>query len=166
MSEGSQSQGSSTLDQSFEKEKDPAVQQSTSIYDDGKAAWLTVAGTYVASFIPDLWYNLIEIFTRTLQVDDTILHIRVDLCLSSFHTMASLRIGSNEVCIGLRCVPRLLYEGILEPRDTVKHKVRSVDYSSLFSLIWVFCSWIGSFQLFMQYAPGIFVGRAFDAGYL
>ena len=29
-----------------------------------------------------------------------------------------------------------------------------------------FCSWIGSFQLFMQYAPGIFVGRAFDAGYL
>ncbi|KAG7095539.1 hypothetical protein E1B28_006277 [Marasmius oreades] len=26
-------------------------------------------------------------------------------------------------------------------------------------------SWIGSFQLFMQYAPGIFVGRAFDAGY-
>jgi len=27
-------------------------------------------------------------------------------------------------------------------------------------------SWIGSFQLFMQYAPGILVGRAFDAGYL
>ncbi|KAF9472707.1 MFS general substrate transporter [Pholiota conissans] len=26
-------------------------------------------------------------------------------------------------------------------------------------------SWIGSFQLFMQYAPGILVGRAFDAGY-
>ncbi|KAJ7118025.1 major facilitator superfamily domain-containing protein [Mycena crocata] len=26
-------------------------------------------------------------------------------------------------------------------------------------------SWIGSFQLFMQYAPGIIVGRAFDAGY-
>jgi len=26
-------------------------------------------------------------------------------------------------------------------------------------------SWIGSFQLFMLYAPGIFVGRAFDAGY-
>ncbi|KAJ7179763.1 major facilitator superfamily domain-containing protein, partial [Mycena filopes] len=26
-------------------------------------------------------------------------------------------------------------------------------------------SWIGSFQLCMQYAPGIFVGRAFDAGY-
>lgn len=27
-------------------------------------------------------------------------------------------------------------------------------------------SWIGSFQLFMQYAPGILVGRAFDSGYL
>ena len=27
-------------------------------------------------------------------------------------------------------------------------------------------SWIGSFQLFMMYAPGLFVGRAFDAGYL
>ncbi|KAF9463208.1 major facilitator superfamily domain-containing protein [Collybia nuda] len=26
-------------------------------------------------------------------------------------------------------------------------------------------SWIGSFQLFMQYAPGVLVGRAFDAGY-
>lgn len=26
-------------------------------------------------------------------------------------------------------------------------------------------SWIGSFQLFMQYAPGILVGRAFDSGY-
>ncbi|KAJ7080941.1 major facilitator superfamily domain-containing protein [Mycena belliarum] len=26
-------------------------------------------------------------------------------------------------------------------------------------------SWIGSFQLCMQYAPGILVGRAFDAGY-
>lgn len=26
-------------------------------------------------------------------------------------------------------------------------------------------SWIGSFQLFMQYAPGFLVGRAFDAGY-
>ncbi|KAF5325114.1 hypothetical protein D9619_009565 [Psilocybe cf. subviscida] len=26
-------------------------------------------------------------------------------------------------------------------------------------------SWIGSFQLFMQYAPGILVGWAFDAGY-
>ncbi|KAF8880778.1 major facilitator superfamily domain-containing protein [Infundibulicybe gibba] len=26
-------------------------------------------------------------------------------------------------------------------------------------------SWIGSFQLFVQYAPGILVGRAFDAGY-
>ncbi|KAL0581669.1 hypothetical protein V5O48_000371 [Marasmius crinis-equi] len=26
-------------------------------------------------------------------------------------------------------------------------------------------SWIGSFQLFMQYAPGILVGHAFDAGY-
>ncbi|KAJ7482003.1 major facilitator superfamily domain-containing protein [Mycena latifolia] len=26
-------------------------------------------------------------------------------------------------------------------------------------------SWIGSFQLCMQYAPGIIVGRAFDAGY-
>ena len=50
MSEGSQSfsaQGSSSLDQSFEKEKASTVQQSTSIYDDGKAAWLTVAGTYV-----------------------------------------------------------------------------------------------------------------------
>jgi hypothetical protein len=55
MSEGSQSftaQGSSGLDQNFEKEKVPAVQQSTSIYDEGKAAWLTVAGTYVASLIP------------------------------------------------------------------------------------------------------------------
>ena len=55
MSEGSQSftaQGSSNLDQSFEKEKVPAVQQSTLIYDDGKAAWLTVAGTYVTLFIP------------------------------------------------------------------------------------------------------------------
>lgn len=57
MSEGSQSftaQGSSTLDQSLEKEKAPAVQQSTSIYDNGKTAWLTVAGRYVASFIPGL----------------------------------------------------------------------------------------------------------------
>ncbi|KAF5352290.1 hypothetical protein D9758_011960 [Tetrapyrgos nigripes] len=26
-------------------------------------------------------------------------------------------------------------------------------------------SWIGSFALFMQYAPGVFVGHAFDAGY-
>ncbi|TFK71120.1 MFS general substrate transporter [Pluteus cervinus] len=26
-------------------------------------------------------------------------------------------------------------------------------------------SWIGSFQLFMSYAPGVLVGRAFDAGY-
>ncbi|KAJ3842778.1 major facilitator superfamily domain-containing protein [Lentinula raphanica] len=26
-------------------------------------------------------------------------------------------------------------------------------------------SWIGSFQYFMQYAPGVFVGHAFDAGY-
>ncbi|KIK63783.1 hypothetical protein GYMLUDRAFT_40856 [Collybiopsis luxurians FD-317 M1] len=26
-------------------------------------------------------------------------------------------------------------------------------------------SWIGSFQFFMQYAPGVFVGHAFDAGY-
>ncbi|GLB40073.1 putative MFS general substrate transporter [Lyophyllum shimeji] len=26
-------------------------------------------------------------------------------------------------------------------------------------------SWIGSFQLFMMYAPGVLVGRAFDAGY-
>ena len=127
MSEGSQSftaQGSSTLDQSFEKEKAPALQQSTSIYDDGKAAWLTVAGTYVTSFIPGLNYTDFFFFTRTIQLDDTILHIRVDLCLSSFDTMASLWIGSIEVCISLRCIPRLLYEGILEPRDTVEHKVR------------------------------------------
>jgi hypothetical protein len=27
-------------------------------------------------------------------------------------------------------------------------------------------SWIGSFQLFMQYVPGVVVGRAFDTGYL
>ncbi|KAK7035205.1 hypothetical protein VNI00_011972 [Paramarasmius palmivorus] len=27
-------------------------------------------------------------------------------------------------------------------------------------------SWIGSFQLFMQYAPGILVGKILDAGYL
>ena len=27
-------------------------------------------------------------------------------------------------------------------------------------------SWLGSFQLFMMYAPGVIVGRAFDAGYL
>jgi hypothetical protein len=52
MSEGSTpsftAQGSSSLDQSFEKEKVPVVvQQSTSIYDGGKTAWLTVAGTYV-----------------------------------------------------------------------------------------------------------------------
>lgn len=38
-------------------------------------------------------------------------------------------------------------------------------------LIWsdfliVLYSWIGSTQLFLQYAAGIFVGRAFDAGYL
>ncbi|KAF8878805.1 MFS general substrate transporter [Gymnopilus junonius] len=26
-------------------------------------------------------------------------------------------------------------------------------------------AWIGSFQLFMQYIPGFFIGRAFDAGY-
>ncbi|PPR06526.1 hypothetical protein CVT26_000441 [Gymnopilus dilepis] len=26
-------------------------------------------------------------------------------------------------------------------------------------------SWIGSFQLFLQYAPGVIVGKAFDAGY-
>ena len=65
MSEGSQSftaQGSSShgLDQSFEKEKAPVVtgteQQSASIYDGGKAAWLTVAGTYVTSsfFFPQV----------------------------------------------------------------------------------------------------------------
>ena len=52
MSEGSRrsftAQGSSSLDQSFEKEKAPVVQQSTLIYDGGKAAWLVVAGTYVA----------------------------------------------------------------------------------------------------------------------
>ena len=68
MSEGSQSftaQGSSTLDQSFEKEKDTAVvQQSTSIYDVGKAAWLTVAGTYVASFIFRCEFT--DIFARTV----------------------------------------------------------------------------------------------------
>jgi hypothetical protein len=67
MSEGCQSftaQVSSTLDQSFEKENDPVVQQSTSIYDHGKAAWLTVAGTYVASFIPGV--NSTDIFTRTM----------------------------------------------------------------------------------------------------
>jgi MCP family monocarboxylic acid transporter-like MFS transporter 10 len=29
-----------------------------------------------------------------------------------------------------------------------------------------FLSWIGSFQLFLLYAPGVFVGKAFDAGYL
>ena len=125
MSEGGQSftaQGSSTLDQSFEKEKDPTVQQPTSIYDGGKAAWLTVAGTYAASFVPGC--KLTDIFMRTMQLDDTILHIRVDLCLSSLDSMASLRIGSIEVCIGLRCIPRLLYEGILEPRITIEHKVR------------------------------------------
>lgn len=27
-------------------------------------------------------------------------------------------------------------------------------------------SWIGSFQLFMQYAPAVVAGRAFDKGYL
>jgi len=27
-------------------------------------------------------------------------------------------------------------------------------------------SWLGSFQLFAMYAPGVFIGRAFDAGYL
>lgn len=101
-----------------------------------------------------------------MQLDDTILYIRVDLCLSSFDTMASLWIGSIEVCIGLRCIPRLLYEGILEPRDAVEHKVRRVDCFKVCLVSRVFCSWIGSFQLFMQYAPGIFVGRAFDAGYL
>lgn len=56
MSEASQSftaQASSTLDQSFEKEKKITVQpeQSTSIYDGGKAAWLTVAGTYVGAHL-------------------------------------------------------------------------------------------------------------------
>jgi hypothetical protein len=125
MSEGSQSftaQGSSTLDQSFEKEKDPAVQpeQSTSIYDEGKAAWLTVAGTYVASFV----LGVKSLTFSRVQLDDTILHIRVDLCLSSVDTMTSLWIGSIEVCIGLRCIPRLLYERILEPRVAVEHKVR------------------------------------------
>ena len=51
MSEGSSrsftAQGSSSLDQSFEKDKNPVVLQQ-SIYDGGKTAWLTVAGTYVA----------------------------------------------------------------------------------------------------------------------
>lgn len=27
-------------------------------------------------------------------------------------------------------------------------------------------SWIGSLQLFLMYAPGVLVGRAFDGGYL
>ena len=131
MSEGSQSftaQGSSSLDQSFEKEKDLAVQQSNLIYDEGKAAWLTVAGTYVTPFIPGA-----NSLTRTMhwQLDDTILHIRVDLpCLSCFDTIASLWIGSIEICIGFRCIPRLLYEGILEPRESVEHKVRF--YSTTF----------------------------------
>ena len=75
MSEGSQSftaQGSSShgLDQSFEKEKAPVVTgteqlESASIYDGGKAAWLTVAGTYVTSsfFFPRC--KLTDIFART-----------------------------------------------------------------------------------------------------
>jgi len=124
MSEGSRSftaQASSSLDQSFEKEKTPAVQQSSSIYDGGKAAWLTVAGTYVSDSLTK------SLLTDVLQLDDTILHIRVDLCLSSLDTMASLWTGPIEVCIGLRCIPRLLYKGIPEPWNPVKHKVSSVD---------------------------------------
>ena len=117
------------------------------------------------SFIPG-----VNSLTRTMhwQLDDTILHIRVDLpCLSCFDTIASLWIGSIEIRIGFRCIPRLLYERILEPRDSVEHKVRfeSTAFKSVLSQK-VSYSWIGSFQLFMQYAPGIFVGRAFDAGYL
>ena len=102
-----------------------------------------------------------------MQLDDTILHIWVDLYLFSFDTIASLWIGLIELCIGLRCIPRLLYERIFESRDSVEHKVRfeSTAFKSVLSQR-VFYSWIGSFQLFMQYAPGILVGRAFDAGYL
>ncbi|KAJ6469187.1 major facilitator superfamily domain-containing protein, partial [Mycena vitilis] len=48
------------------------------------------------------------------------------------------------------------------PSD-IRHDLCSVSNVSIFSTILI--SWIGSFQLCMQYAPGILVGRAFDAGY-
>jgi hypothetical protein len=46
--------------------------------------------------------------------------------------------------------------------------IRYLNIFMLFFRTLILCgsSWIGSFQLCMQYAPGILVGRAFDAGYL
>ncbi|KAF8809445.1 MFS general substrate transporter [Phlegmacium glaucopus] len=108
MSEGSRSftaQGSSSLDQSFEKEKKPAVQQSSLIYDSGKAAWLTVAGTWMIQFCTYGYSSAFGVY-------------------QDYYTREFL--------------------GQETPSNI---------------------SWIGSFQLFMQYAPGILVGRAFDAGY-
>ncbi|KAF8148455.1 MFS general substrate transporter [Crassisporium funariophilum] len=97
---------SSSLDQSFDREKTPehaqqkqAVQHSNESYpilDGGKDAWLTVSGTYISAFGVYQDY-----YTRSFLSQETPSNI----------------------------------------------------------------SWIGSFQLFMQYAPGILVGRAFDAGY-
>ncbi|KAJ7800464.1 major facilitator superfamily domain-containing protein [Mycena olivaceomarginata] len=45
--------------------------------------------------------------------------------------------------------------------------IRYLNIFMLFFRTLILCgsSWIGSFQLCMQYAPGILVGRAFDAGY-
>lgn len=37
---------------------------------------------------------------------------------------------------------------------------------SFINLTVLFASWIGSLQLFLMYAPGVLVGRAFDGGYL
>lgn len=107
--------------------KTPDLQQSTSIYDGGKAAWLTLAGRYSPySFQAYTWthWHFLRVQYSWMILFCTYGYI----WLSSFYIMASLWIGWIEVCFGLRCIPRLLYKGILEPRDTVEDKVRWIDY--------------------------------------
>lgn len=60
---------------------------------------------------------------------------------------------------------RLLHDPLPDEQLHVGHKVRSC--ASRRATRADSCeSWIGSTQLFLMYAPGFFVGRAFDAGYL
>ena len=70
MSQGSQSsttQGLSNVEQSFEEDKNSPIQQSNLIYDGGKAAWLTVAGTYVVEIFSLKKYCLLTYYSWMIQ---------------------------------------------------------------------------------------------------
>ncbi|KAG6827772.1 hypothetical protein H0H92_010532 [Tricholoma furcatifolium] len=92
------------LDDDIPQTAETLPTQEEFIMDEGRDAWLTIAGTYLSAFGVYQDY-----YTRQFLKDRS-------------------------------------------PSD-----IRRVNY---------LMHWIGSFQLFMQYAPGFLVGRAFDAGYL